>query len=78
MMNGFGGMGIFGWPAMIIEAIFWVGIMALLVWGAFALFPTRRSGDSGKPESAIDILKRRYAAGEINHAEFEQAMKTIN
>ncbi len=78
MMNGFGGMGIFGWPFMLIEALFWVGMVALLVWGAFALFPTSRGRGSRESESAIDILKRRYAMGEINQAEFVQAMKTMS
>jgi putative membrane protein len=33
--------------------------------------------ESGDPESAMEILKKRYARGEINKEEFEQIKKDI-
>jgi len=57
--------------------IFWILIIIALVW--FVAFATRRessSSESGK--SAQDILKERYARGEIEREEFEQKRKDLN
>ena len=72
MMNwgnwgGYGwGMG-FGWIFMI---LFW----ALAVLGIAYIVQTlsRRSGQSGKEDTPLDILKKRYAKGELTKEEFER------
>jgi putative membrane protein len=73
MMGGYGGGGWFGGIFMI---VFWivviVGIVFLIRW----LVQSTRGG-SGSGESALDILKRRYANGEINKKEFEQKKKDL-
>lgn len=73
-----GDMGNHGWWwgfGMIPMLLFWVlvilGIAALAKW----LF-----GNSGEPprgKSALDILKERYARGEIGHEEFEQKKRDL-
>ena len=71
MMNGFGmGVGGFGFLLM---AIFWIVILVAVVWLIGNLFPRSQGGHSraSAPESAIDIVKRRYASGEISQDEFE-------
>jgi putative membrane protein len=54
-------------------AIFWIVIVVAAIWLVGNLFP-RSNGvqpPANAPESAVDILKRRYARGEISEAEYE-------
>jgi putative membrane protein len=71
MMYGFGG----GWFMAIFMVIFW----GLIIWGIIALvryFSGTRSYYASE-NSAMEILKRRYAQGEINREEFEEKKKTL-
>lgn len=73
MMGGFGGM----WFMPIFMIIFW----GLVIWGIVALVRSvsePRSSDASKSESALDVLKRRYARGEINKEEFEEKKKDLS
>ena len=77
MMGGFGhGMGIFPFIMMI---AFWgliaVGIIYAIRWLA-ASTNTAKSASSGG-ETALDILKKRYARGEIDKVEFEEKQKVL-
>jgi putative membrane protein len=53
-----------------------VGFVVLIVWAVGAV---SRGGTSREPErpTALDILRERYARGEITQQEFEQAKKTL-
>ena len=64
-------MGLFGGIAML---LFWAAIILLVVWAARGGLGGQRLSEN---ESAVDILKRRYAAGEINQGEYEQARKAL-
>ncbi len=67
MMYGFGGWWLLGMGMML---LFWIAMILLLIWIVRSLFPHQmRSGG----DQALEILRRRYAAGEINAAEYEQA-----
>jgi len=73
MMGGWNGFGILGWLPML---LFWI----LLILGVVALFryfgSSTRSSDKGK--SPLDILKERYAKGEIDKKEFKQIKKDLS
>jgi len=73
MMGAYGWMG-FGGFGMLIGTVIWLAVIVLLVWGASRLFD-QRATDSRV--DALEILKRRYAAGEITSPEFETARKAL-
>ena len=70
MMGGYGLMAGFGWLGMLVMALFWIGVIVLVVWGASNVFSTRQPNVE---RGAEEILKQRYARGEISHEEFVQA-----
>ena len=77
-MMGPGMMGGLGF--MWLMPIFWLVILGLIIWAIVAVFG--RSGeprDQGSPktDSALEILKQRYARGEINKEEYEQKKRDI-
>jgi putative membrane protein len=87
--GGYGGWGMgpgmmgwgygMGWLGMILMAAFWiaviVGIVFLIRW---LVVSTGSGGNRGKgEESALEILKKRYARGEIKKEEFEEKKKDL-
>jgi len=78
-MMGEWGMGWFGGIFMV---IFWVfiivGVVFLIKW--LVQSPKRHSslGRTDTSSRALDILKERYARGEINKQEFEEKKKDLN
>jgi putative membrane protein len=67
MMYGLSGWWLIGMGMMV---LFWVAIILLVIWVVRSLFPREmRSGH----DQALETLQQRYAKGEINAAEYEQA-----
>ena len=66
------GMG-FGWIFMI---LFWGLVILGIVYLVKLIAGGSNKGDQS--ETALDILKKRYARGEISKDEFEQMKKEIN
>jgi putative membrane protein len=80
MMSGSGGWG--SWTMYLGMIVFWAGVVALVVWGVRALSGSTAGQASSQAspvprESATEVLKRRYAAGEIDAAEFEQKRRDL-
>jgi putative membrane protein len=72
------GLGMMLW--MFFSFLFGLFILVLLVLGAVHLARRMwgyRSESTEHRESALDILKKRYARGEINREEFERIRKEI-
>jgi putative membrane protein len=71
MMNGQGlaGMGF----SMINMALFWIGIITLLVW----VFRGGGKGRSRTEATALEVLQKRYANGEIRREEYEQKRRDL-
>lgn len=74
MMGNYGWMGGVGGFGMGLGLLVWLAVIVLLVWGVSRLFA--RSTTDGQTE-ALEVLKRRYAAGEITAAEFETARRAL-
>jgi putative membrane protein len=63
--SGVGGAG------MVVMIVFWVAIVALIVWLVIRLLPgPDRTARSLRAESALEILDRRLATGEIDAATY--------
>ena len=69
--GNWGGMGVVGMLAML---AFWVALVVLVVWAVRGFSGSGRKEDT---TTALDILQRRFAAGEITQAEYEQAKRTL-
>lgn len=73
-MMGYGWFGPMGGLGMVFWLFFWVALIALLVWGATALISQRAPRNEATP---AEILKRRYARGEITEAEYDEAKRAL-
>lgn len=73
----------YGWGGWLVGGLvmllFWGGLIALVVFTVRAFAGTNRDKTRQAPsgETALDILKRRYAQGEIDKAEYEVMRRDI-
>ncbi len=71
------GMG--GGMSMWLGWLFWLVIIGVIVWAVVKFSDSRQSDQRAAPrnEAALEILKKRYARGEIDRAEFEEKRKQL-
>lgn len=70
MMYSFGSSGSFWLIGMGMMVLFLIAIILLVIWVVRGLYPHQvRSGH----DQILETLQQRFAAGEINAAEYEQA-----
>ena len=79
MMWGWGGYGGYGapwgWIGSSIMIIFWIAIVVGVVF--LVRYLVRRGRTSGGEDSALEILRRRYANGEISKEEYEEKRRDL-
>lgn len=68
--SGMGGLGMLGMLA------FWVAVVALVFW-AVRHFTSGTTQKDGAATTALEVLNRRFAAGEITQAEYEQVKRSL-
>lgn len=64
-----------GWWAMGLGMVIWVVVIALAVWLVARLVSQRPSG--GGTESAEELLRRRFASGEIDAEEYDRRLAIL-
>jgi putative membrane protein len=81
MMDNMIGGGGFGWLWMLVPLLFWGGLLALVAWVLVRIFPGRRGGSSegngATGGNAEEILRARFARGEIDAEEYEKALEVL-
>lgn len=70
---GWGGMGL----GMIGITLFWIVLVVAVVLLVKALWGSGGSSGRAQEKQALDILKERYARGEIGQDEFEQKKRDL-
>lgn len=82
-MMGYGaglGFGMGGWLTMLGGVLLIIGIVVLIVWAIGKVAPTQSSQVQAPPPAAQDpgeILRLRFARGEITADEFTAAKQTL-
>jgi len=67
-----------GWPGIIFMFIFWIAVfIAFIFLIRWLVLSTGQRGERHPEETALDILKKRYARGEIKKEEFEEKKKDL-
>ncbi len=81
MMNwtyGYDGMaGMFGFGGFLFMLAWWVAVIYAVVWVIRQITNGGAHHEKTHRVSAMDILKERYAKGEINKQEFEEKKKDL-
>jgi putative membrane protein len=67
------GMGFNGWLFMVLP---WIVAVGLLVWLAVTLFARSPERSKGT-ETALDILNRRFASGELDEDQYRRARSEL-
>jgi putative membrane protein len=69
--------GIWSLLMLLVMLVFWGLVIAGLVVGLRWLVGLAREGRGDRPDAALDILRQRYARGEISREEFEAKRRDL-
>lgn len=75
MDGAMGGWGIFGILGPLFGLFFMVSLVALVLFVALRIFSGRQG--FGRTDSAEDILRERFARGEVSTEEYEQSVQVL-
>ena len=68
----------YGWLDFLFMLLFWIAIVWLIVWIIKRLTKESEKSDGNKgKENALEILRKRYAKGEINRKEYSRMKKEL-
>jgi putative membrane protein len=76
-MMGWNGGGWWG-IGMVIMGVFWVVVMAVVIWAVVRLSRSTRAGQGRDVESARQILDRRFALGESDAEQYAQMRRVLD
>ncbi len=75
------GMGMMSGYGMFFGMFFWIllsaGVIALVLWAVQKTGNTNNAASVPPQETAMDILKKRFARGEIDKDEYEEKKKIL-
>jgi putative membrane protein len=64
-------MGFFGWTMMI---LFWIAVLVVIIWAIRSL----GTKPSQAMQTPLELLERRFAAGEIDQEDFEKRKQLLS
>ena len=72
------GMMNWGWGGMVFQLLFWLVLIGIIIWGVkyFSKYG-RFQYSTVNGGSALEILKKRYAKGEIDRKEYEEKKEDL-
>jgi putative membrane protein len=77
-MGPFGGFGFLELLFIVLVVAFWGGILALIYLGIRWLIRQNDPRDTApREDTALELLRQRYARGEIDAAEYEDRRRTL-
>lgn len=63
-----------GWGGVLLFGTFWIILIGLVIWIVYSL---GRKKQDPSPKTPQDILKERYARGEIDRSEYMEKMQDL-
>ncbi len=73
---GYGGYGNWlGWLGPLVMVLFWAAVITGIVF--LVRFLIRQGGSRDREDSALEVLRKRYARGEISKEEFEAKRRDL-
>ena len=77
MDGGWGTLGILG---VLVQLLFWGGLLAVIVWAVVRITANRQGGGTDARvggDSAEEVLRQRFARGEIDAQEYEERLRIL-